>query len=154
MTDHSGRIILSICQFFLQTPLSDIFKPLCQRLSNKGKSLSIKTNNILPEKSISLSRLVYISRFLFIFAATKNVIPIKVVYTVNYYYMMTIDEILALNERQSFFDIRIKISAIAPTPTNRLPKAIVWRNENHEKVYLHIDNCRLICAATQFGSAD
>ena len=34
---------------------NDIFKPLCRRLSKTEKSLTIKTNNLLPEKSVSLS---------------------------------------------------------------------------------------------------
>ena len=34
---------------------NDIFKPLCKRLTTNGKCLDINTNNLLPEKSISLS---------------------------------------------------------------------------------------------------
>ena len=34
---------------------NDIFKLLCKRLSKEGKSLTIKTNNLLPENSVSLS---------------------------------------------------------------------------------------------------
>ena len=33
----------------------DIFRPLCRRLSKTEKSLTIKTNNLLPENSVSLS---------------------------------------------------------------------------------------------------
>ena len=35
--------------------IDNIFKPLCKRLSKEGKSLTIKTNNLLPENSVSLS---------------------------------------------------------------------------------------------------
>ena len=34
---------------------NDIFKPLCKRLPIEGKYLDINTNNLLPEKSPSLS---------------------------------------------------------------------------------------------------
>ena len=34
---------------------NDIFKPLCKRLAIDGKCLDINTNNLLPEKSLSLS---------------------------------------------------------------------------------------------------